>query len=99
MIGAHQAAQAAVQFCNGLFGNTANHLLLEEVELSEDEKHWFITVGFDGPASPQTRDPITEPLHSFMPQLLERKYKVVDVDAQTGIVRAVKMRQPLERIS
>ncbi len=88
-----------MQYCNDLFGSVADRFLLEEVELSDDERHWFITVGFDGPAVSQSKDAIPEPLHSYMPQLLERVYKVVDVDAQTGTVRAVKMRQPLERIS
>ena len=98
MIDVKNAVQAAVQYCGQLFGNISNRLQLEEVELSDDEKHWFITVGYDDPGTP--RDEVMLGALQGFPRIgPERKYKVVDVDAETGKVKAVKMRQPLERVS
>lgn len=98
MIDVKDAVRVAVQYCGQLFGNLSNRLQLEEVALSDDEKHWFITIGYDEPGESQ-REILTGALGGFAPRGSERKYKVVDVDAETGKVRAVKIRQPLERVS
>jgi hypothetical protein len=96
MIDVQQAVQIAKQYVQQLFGTVR----LEEVELSYDEKHWYITVGFDEPL-PQPLFPLAmgTVIQSALEPRTERKYKVVDVDAETGKVRAVKIRQPLERVS
>lgn len=98
MIDVTSAVQLAVKYCGELFGNISNRLQLEEVELSDDEKHWLITVGYDEPGTSQSAV-MLEIHQGFAPRRQERKYKVVDVDAETGKVKAVKMRQPLERVS
>jgi hypothetical protein len=98
MIDVQKAVQIATQYAGLLFGNAVNGLRLEEVELSYDEKHWYITLGFDELVS--SRFPlIPTALESVINPKTERKYKVVDVDAESGKVRAVKIRQPLERVS
>lgn len=98
MLDVKNAVQVAVQYCGQLFGNIGNQLELEEVVLSDDEKHWFITIGYDVPA-PAQADTLRAMVSGFQPRGGERKFKVVDVDAETGKVHAVKMRQPLERVS
>jgi hypothetical protein len=98
MIDVKDAVQVAVQYCGQLFGNIMNRLQLEEVVLSDDEKHWYITLGYDVPGDSQM-DKLGTALSGFAPRTAERKYKVVDVDAETSKVRAVKIRQALERIS
>lgn len=98
MIDVKIAVQAALQYCGQLFGNLPNRFQLEEVELSNDEKHWLITVGYDEPGTPQS-EVMLRVGQGLPPRAAERKYKVVDVDAATGKVKAVKMRQPLERVS
>ncbi len=98
MIDVKQAAQTAMEYSGQLFGNILNRLQLEEVELSDDEKHWFITIGYDVPASP-AQTALENIVQGLKPRGAERKYKVVDVDAESGKVKAVKMRQPLERVS
>ena len=55
-------------------------LTLEEVELSEDEKHWLITLGFQEYRGLTPFDQASQ------------KYKLFTVDATTGQVRAMKMR-------
>lgn len=92
------AVQVAVQYCGQLFGDILNRLQLEEVELSDDEKHWFITVGYDVPGA-LPASALEDMVQGLKPRPPERKYKVVEVDAETGKVKAVKMRQPLERVS
>ena len=96
MIDVQQAVAIATQYAEQLFGNALNRLRLEEVELSYDEKHWYITIGFDEPLPFNTL--IGTVLEGGL-QRTERRYKVVDVDAKSGKVRAVKIRQPLERVS
>lgn len=98
MIDVKDAVGVAIGYCGQLFGNISNHLQLEEVVLSDDERHWFITVGYDDPGDSQG-DILSGALHGFAPRRATRKYKVVDIDATTGKVKAVKMREPLERLS
>ncbi len=99
MIDVKNAVHAAIQYCGELFGgDILNRFQLEEVELSDDEKHWFITVGYDDRGTPQD-EAATRIAHGLLPRAPERKYKVVDVDAETGKVKKVKIRQPLERVS
>lgn len=96
MIDVQEAVRIAVQYFGQLFG-FAGRLRLEEVELSADEKHWFITVGFQEARPPGVA--ITEAIQGYAPITDERQYRVVDLDTETGKVRAVKIRQPLERVS
>jgi hypothetical protein len=99
MVEVQQAVQIALQYVDKLFGgDTAKQLQLEEVELSDDERHWFITIGFNQPVTFEG-DFLSEALKSITRPRVERKYKVIDVDAKSGKVRAVKIRQPLERVS
>ena len=95
MIDVQQAAQQAINYCAGLFGNILR-VRLEEVELTNDDAHWLITVGFD---VPRPLDSMEEAVYGLEPLDGKRQYRVVNIDAQTGAVRSVKIRQPLERIS
>ncbi len=99
MIDVKDAVTIAVDYFLQLFGPN-NGLRLEEVELSANESIWLITVGFE------VELPLNGSTIAVMQRLAhggasptERKYKVVSVDAESGTVRAVKMRQPLERVS
>ena len=98
MINVQEAVQLALKYCGQLFGEVEG-LRLEEVELSEDEKHWFITVGFNEPMPKAAPGTWAAALADLGPGTVGRQYKVVNLDAQTGKIRAVKIRQPLERVS
>lgn len=64
-------------------------LRLEETELSEDKQYWLITLGFDRPV-----DAHRDPLQSIgMSQKYEREYRIFKIDAQTGEVQAMKIRE------
>jgi hypothetical protein len=62
------------------------NIRLEEVWLSDDEKYWYITIGFDSPTS------VRDPLASL--RLSEREYKLFKVRVEDGRVMEMKIRQP-----
>jgi len=80
------AANAAAEHlkslsAQGLMGKDIEDIRLEEVELTEDESVWFVTLGFSRPADNQ-----------FVPTMVQREYKLFEVDAHTGKVKAMKIR-------
>ena len=87
MIDVKEAANAAAEYFSRLYSSKQySDLLLEEVELSEDEKHWLITLSYAfKPAPPSS------PLDLF-PKQSPRKYKIFKIDATTGNVEAMKIR-------
>jgi hypothetical protein len=60
----------------------AQQLLLEEVELSENQQFWLITLSYPGPAP--------SPAEFFISQ--NRAYKVVKLQADTGQMVSIKIR-------
>jgi hypothetical protein len=73
---AKEAANAAAQYATELLG-APHHFSLEEVELSEDGKFWFVTLGMQDVGAP------------FSP----KTYKVFKVNSRTGEVLSMKMRE------
>lgn len=61
---------------------------LEEVELSDDESTWLVTIGFSRPLPP---GPFLKNIPEFLHQY-QRDYKVFRIDAQSGKVRSMKIR-------
>ena len=87
MIDVKGAAKAAAEYFSELYSDSQySDLLLEEVELSEDEKHWLITLSYAyKPARPPSALDI-------LSKQSPRKYKVFKIDAATGKVEAMKIR-------
>ncbi|HEY0083585.1 MAG TPA: hypothetical protein VGB61_12400 [Pyrinomonadaceae bacterium] len=84
MIDVKQAAQSASNFIVGLYSNeTISDVMLEEVELSEDEKYWLITLSFPAPSSSS---------HQLFGRS-GRRYKIFKVDTDTGEVLSMKIRE------
>jgi len=81
----HDAVRVAAAHLQQLYPK-AEHVLLEEVELSDDDNFWFVTLSLIGPAGP---------LGQHLPALGigERKYKVIKINRSTGEVRSVKIRE------
>jgi len=65
-------------------------LLLEEVEISEDDKYWFITLGFYIP-KPFSTNAMAELSKAIRGEPYIYKYKVFKIDAETGKVLYMKM--------
>jgi hypothetical protein len=84
MIDVKQAVEAAANFIAGLY-NVANFTTrLEEVELSEDGNYWLITLSFAFSVSADLGALLSAP---------RRQYKVCKVDANTGQVLSMKIRE------
>jgi len=81
MVDVRQAASTATNYLVNLYPQqTLSNVQLEEVELSEDEKYWLITLSY----------PVT---HNLLNMQIRREYKVFKVDAATGQVRSMKIRK------
>lgn len=66
---------------------------LEEVELSEDQKYWLITLGFDLPVNTQNPFGISSVITPRGEKLLKREYKLFKVNSETNEVEAMKIRK------
>ena len=82
-------AQAYFERLKPQFGNEIEDLRLEEVERSEDDLSWLITLGYSCPTKVSAN-----PLLSDSPRIeYERIYKVFAVNASSGDVESVKIRK------
>ncbi|MBP0019555.1 MAG: hypothetical protein J7647_18635 [Cyanobacteria bacterium SBLK] len=88
--------QTAVQIAINYFktiqndlGDNIQDIRLEEVEISDDDKSWFITLGYD--------DPKQIPYNPILPDAnyrqYERTYKIFEIAAETGKVKSMKIRK------
>lgn len=90
MLTVKDAVQAAERWVRDLYPEgDLNHLRLEEVSLSSNERFWDITLGWVEPA---LRHPLS-PVFSSTLQALPRVYKTLHVDAETGEVKSMKIRE------
>lgn len=69
------------------------NLALEEVELSEDERYWHITLGFDVHQEEKNQD-VKDLLETIgWQEPLRHVYKVFKVDSSTGKVLSMRIRE------
>lgn len=94
MIDVKKAIQAAKESLLALYSDTEiKDLLLEEVELTDDEKYWDVTLGFSVPSiAPSVTNRLSQSLEEFEPPKHERRYKLFKVDADDGEVKSMKIR-------
>ena len=93
MLDVKEAVQSAVTNLKQLYdGQTFSDLLLEEVERTEDDRYWNITLGF---SIPETGSLTT--MHGVLATLsgkgLKRVYKLFTIDADDGSMKSMKIRQ------
>ncbi len=91
MIDVKEAVEFAYDFVQQLpkVGDV-NPITLEEVELTDDERYWLITLGLYRSALPTIG-----PTDTFASKVLakqEREYKVVKIHADSGKVQSMKIR-------
>ena len=87
MIDVKQAVKAAGAYLDELYDrSTITDALLEEVELSEDEREWHVTLSFQR-VKGQDRSFVDELLPTF------RQFKTFTINAETGAVTAMRIRQ------
>lgn len=83
-----KVVKTAVQFLDNLYDQAElRNVMLEEIERSEDEGRWLVTLGFDY-LQPFTS--ITDIINQQgKPQ---RVYKTIEIDDKTGEALSMKMR-------
>lgn len=83
------AARDYIKEIQGLLDNPLENLRLEEVERTEDDKYWLITLGYDDPEGlkhiPAFLTPETK--------LSSREYKLFRINSESGQVEATKIRK------
>lgn len=86
---AHQYLQSIQEMVEGPLDN----LRVEEVELSEDRQAWLITLGYERSLKncSQPEELLTSPL--IAKKIFFREYKLFRVNAETGEVESMKIRQ------
>lgn len=72
-VSAVESARVYIQKVQEILGSYLQNVRLEAVELSEDEKHWLVTLGYDNPDKP--RDLSNMSLISPQLARLAREYK------------------------
>jgi hypothetical protein len=88
------AVHLAADYLKQIYPN-AEQGRVEEVELSDDDQLWLITLGFLLPEIDQAR---VEGLAGGMRGLFKRSkriYKVFKIDRKSGEVKSMKIREPL----
>ncbi len=95
MIEVKQAVQVALDFVKDLYEKeNLENFHLEEVELSEDEQYWLITVGFNiGIGHIQTHAKTIFNLGDTTVTRPERAYKVVKIDSEKGKALSLKIKK------
>lgn len=101
VLNVREAVNASVTYfqeIQDLIGNQVENLRLEEAELSEDRQKWLITLGFDIPIHRElSRDLSIGSIGSIVPTQdkykYRREYKLFQVDAATGEIEAMKIRE------
>jgi hypothetical protein len=78
-----RAIQIAKTFIVDVFPESANDIRLEEVELVPSPDSWLITFSFPS----QKFDPTNNPFRQA------REYKTVQILAETGELRGIKIRE------
>ena len=92
MLTVKDAVQAAQRWVRDLYPEEdLQHLRLEEVKLSDDERLWNITLGW---AESAVREPTSlSAMFSQDLRTLPRVYKTLEVDSESGTVKSMKIRE------
>ncbi|ODS34390.1 MAG: hypothetical protein SCARUB_00521 [Candidatus Scalindua rubra] len=85
MVDVKEATKLATEYFTDLFGDKYSGLTLEEVEISEDEKFWYITIGYN----------VDKPtISASLPFTRSgREYKSFKIECDTGKVLSMKIRK------
>lgn len=87
MIDAKESVRIAMEAMGELYGGEQTpQLMLEEVELSEDGRSWQVTLSFFRPIQKSAIEAMTG-------QPGVPVYKVLAIDAESGQVHSMKVRQ------
>ena len=91
-----QAVALAMTYFRTLMADTGlSDILLEEVELSEDERYWTVTLSALLPLSKEEPENAINALAQALGQQQQRRrvYKVFKINANNATVQSMKIRQ------
>ena len=89
MIKANEAVQIARAQMSDWFGDDLNMLELEEVQLSDDEQAWLVTLGYSVKrVNPTASELMSAPVGAVLDSV--RTYKVFAIDVTSGDIRSMK---------
>jgi len=88
LIDVKQATKIALEYFETIPGyeSYAESSRIEEVELDENERYWYITLGYPVPVEKSPFDLITVGSKSVI------HYKIIKIDSNSGKVYSMKMR-------
>ncbi len=93
MIDVKEAVAGAVDYVGDLFvGERVLDVRLEEVELSEDDRFWYITLSFVRESKPVSE--LQKALGEALGRM-QREYKMFVIQSADGKVKSMKIRQPV----
>jgi hypothetical protein len=96
MITVKEAVKIAIDKLTELYSLNKDEfkdILLEEVELSDDNRFWNITLGFSRPVPELPTNPLQAlAAAASLNKNYKREYKVFKLDADSGEIRAMKIR-------
>ena len=95
MVNLKEAVQEAKTYIKQLFSDERIYdLLLEELEKSEDEKYWLVTLGFDVESELNKKTSPLEEAFSITPRKsYKRVYRTIKIDSETGEMVSMKGRR------
>jgi len=84
MIDVKKAANSAITYFNDLYGKTYQDIIVEEIELTDDEQCWYITISY-----------VERSLTAGFAHYLggNREYKIFKINAKDGTVKSMKIRE------
>lgn len=86
MVDVKEAATISLEYIQELFSkDEIRDISLEEVEISEDEKWWIVTIGF----TKQMTQPLN-PMEAMSGPKYTRFYKELKIDSENGRVRSMR---------
>ena len=88
-----EVVKNGVIFLKNLYEDASN-ILVEEVEMDDQQQYWFITLSYTliGARS-TTAEPTTLQSLAFLYPSKDRSYKTLKIDAKTGAVLSMKIRE------
>ncbi len=92
MVDVKEAAGKAMDYLKDMYQiDQFKDVLLEEVDLSEDNKFWNVTIGFTRPQESTSGGPMA----TLIGQSAEfkREFKVFQIDSENGALRSMRTRK------
>ena len=92
MVDVKQAVAKAMDYLRDMYQiDKFKDVLLEEVDLSEDNKFWNVTIGFTRGQETTSGGPMAVLIGQSSE--FKREYKVFQIDAKTGDLRSMRSRK------